>query len=60
MTALKIEQDEDRDLVTIEGIRYSRELFRSLGIAPVGAVLRIESREDGVLTVTRLPEHESR
>lgn len=44
--------DEERDLIVIYGIRYSRKFFRDLGgVSPVGALLRIEAREDGVLTL---------
>ncbi len=44
------------DVMTIEGIRYSGELFRSFGIAPIGALLRIVNRQDGVITVNRIAE----
>src|SRR3990172_3842915 len=46
------------DSIDIEGIRYSGSLFRALGCGSfsesIGQVLRIESRADGVVTLTRL------
>jgi len=39
------------DTSLIEGVKYAGEFFRSLAIATPGQWLRIESREDGVLTV---------
>lgn len=53
MTATLIyEYDEQRDVLTVEGVQYAGELFRSFGMLPPGTVLRIDKREDGVLTVT--------
>ena len=50
-----IEFDDEREIVRINGIRYSYSLFDEFGIAPVGSVLRLEDRTpDGVLTVTIL------
>lgn len=50
---LTIEQDDQRDVVTINGVLYSREFFRSLGIGGLdeGRLLRIVKRDQGVLTV---------
>ncbi len=44
------------DVLTVEGVRYAADMFRTFAVAPIGAVLRIEEREDGVLTVHRFPE----
>lgn len=52
--ALRIVVDDQRDEITIEGVRYSQALFRCVGIAPVGTALRIVRRQDGVLTVETL------
>lgn len=48
--------DFDRDIVTVEGIRYSGIFFRELSIAPIGSLLEIHGRDDGVLTITNWPE----
>lgn len=40
--------------VTIFGISYDIELFRHLGLGPVGSVIKILKREDGVVTLQRL------
>jgi len=37
--------------MTIEGVKYSGGLLRGLGIIPVGKLIRIIAREDGVLTL---------
>jgi hypothetical protein len=50
---LAIYYDEPRDIVTIEGIRYSGELFRSFDIAPTGTLLRIMARDDGIVTLQK-------
>ena len=42
------------DTYTIEGIRYSAELFRQLGrLIPLNEPFVIVSREDGVLVIQR-------
>lgn len=56
MTPLKIEQHDDGS-VTIEGTRYAPVFFREFGCSfpeMVGQTLRVEKKEDGVVTVTRL------
>lgn len=46
--------DAEQDVMTIEGIRYSGELFRELGFsAQVGQLLRVVERTDGVVTLVR-------
>jgi len=60
--ALSVEPyDPISDTIVIEGTRYSADFFRNLGCnfpGMVGQVLRIDKKEDGVVTVTRLPELE--
>ena len=49
---ISIERDDASDLVKIEGVCYSQEIFRTLGIAPPNTLLRIVSRSgDGTLNV---------
>jgi len=51
--------DPDTDSIVIEGTRYAGSMFRAFGLnAWVGAVLRIEKHENGVLTVSRLYDKE--
>jgi len=47
---LKIEF-EPNDVVVIEGVRYACELFRGIGVFPVGRLIRIVARDDDVLTI---------
>jgi hypothetical protein len=59
---LNITQNDD-DTTTIEGTRYSNYLFRELGCSfpsMVGQVLRVDKKEDGLVTVTRLPDMEDK
>jgi len=62
--SLAFSYDPDKDELTIEGVRYSGELFRQYGIGPSPADRWhriVERREDGQLVieqcidVTRLP-----
>ena len=58
---IKVEFDDFRDLVTIEGVRYSQDVFRAFAPAGIGAggALRIEKRDpDGVVHVRTLRERE--
>jgi hypothetical protein len=43
-------------MVTICGVRYAFDLFKTLGIAPIGETFQIVGREDGVLVLRRAPE----
>lgn len=54
--ALSFSYDEERDVLTVEGIQYSGALFRALGVQGLtkGSVLQILGREDGLLTVKDL------
>jgi hypothetical protein len=53
MATLEHSYDPDKDQITIEGIHYSGSMFRDLGGFPIGEVIEIVEREDGVLTVKR-------
>lgn len=55
---LDIQHDAERDVVTICGIAYAGDLFRALGFGPIGTVLRIDKRADGVVTLTRAARSE--
>lgn len=49
---LQFSYDEAADVLTVEGIRYSGDMFRILGgMMPVGETFEIVARADGVLTV---------
>jgi hypothetical protein len=54
--------DPESDTILIEGTLYSGVLFRDgFGFnAMIGQVLRIDKRDDQVVTVTRLPQHEAK
>ncbi len=53
--------DPRQDTIVIEGVTYAGEMFRELGFRTmVGHVLRVEARDHGVVTVTRLREHEAK
>lgn len=43
------------DEIEIHGVRYAVGAFEHLGLGPIGATLRIIKREDGVVTLERLP-----
>ena len=49
--------DPHTDTIEIEGTRYSGSLFREFGCnfpAMVGQTLRIDKKQDGVVTATRI------
>jgi len=51
---MRIEYDPETDILTIEGVKYSGELFRRLGGIGPGQpdeVMRVMSRNDGVLVL---------
>lgn len=55
---IRIERDDQRDTVTINGICYSQEVFRQLGgMLPERKPFQIIRREDGCLTVMCLDEY---
>lgn len=43
--------DEVTDTITLYGVRYSRKVFRTLGLGPIGTLLRMEKRDDGIVTL---------
>ena len=58
---LKILQHPHNDTTTINGTKYANHLFESFGVtfsSMIGQVLRIDKREDGVITITRLKDLE--
>ena len=50
-----ISYDAGEDALTMHDIVYSAELFRTLGIAPVGESFTIVARNNGVLVLSRAP-----
>lgn len=60
MSALQFEYDIVDDVLTIEGVRYSGELFRGLGALDVGGLFQIQDRKDGVLTLYEIDNAELR
>lgn len=63
MDSLQVgEYDPYSDTIEIEGTKYAGQFFRELGCSfpnMIGQVLRIEKKENGVVTVTRWEEVES-
>lgn len=55
MNQLAVKYDAREDVLEVEGNKYSGVLFRKFAFAPVGTLLRIEAREDGVITVHQYP-----
>ena len=55
-----IKYDLFTDTLTIDGVRYSRTLFRAwaLGGLPLGQLFRIISRENGVVTIEKIDEEQ--
>lgn len=58
MLPLRIDPDPSRDETVIEGVRYANAVFRHLGIAPAGTLLRILGRQGETLTVERVPDRD--
>lgn len=52
MEQLRIDYDKYTDVLTVDGIRYSAELFRIFAFCKQGTWLRLEKRQDGVVTVS--------
>ena len=49
---VRLDYDPWKDILTVEGIRYSGELMRSVALAPPGEAFQIVQRHaDGCLTV---------
>jgi hypothetical protein len=57
MHSLEVEYDPVNDTIMIEGTRYSGDLFRELGCnfpSMVGDIIRIDEKEDGLVTITKM------
>lgn len=52
---------DDGDAVEIEGIRYSKELFRAWGEkgVEIGTLFKLLGRENGVVSIQTLPDLEA-
>jgi hypothetical protein len=50
-TKLALSYDEAGDVLTVEGTKYSGEVFRQFGFGTAGRWMRVLSRDDGVVTV---------
>ena len=48
---LTVEHDEARDLLIVDGVRYSGQIFRTLALCEPGTWLRFEDRRDGVVSL---------
>lgn len=58
--SLQISYDPKSDILTIDGIKYAGDLFRNMALSHwVGHVFKIISNDSGVLTLERLPQHET-
>ena len=57
--AIQIESNNIKSIITIEGIKYSHDLFREWGAGgmEVGQLFRIYSRSDGCLAIERVEEN---
>ena len=55
MSTIRFWYDPVEDVLTIEGVKYSGELFRTFGVCHPGTAFRVEERrQDGVLVLTTL------
>jgi hypothetical protein len=48
-----ISYDPDGRIVTIDGFRFTRELFSTITVSPPGIRFRIVSRENGVIALSQ-------
>ncbi len=46
-----ISYDDEGQWFEIFGVRYAVDLFRGLGVGPIGATFKVIAREDGVITL---------
>lgn len=54
---LELHPGEHGRVITIFGVRYDIELFRHLGIGPIGSRIELINRTgDGTVTLRRLPD----
>lgn len=49
---MKVEIDSDSEIITIQGMRYSFDLFKSLARIPQDRYFNVISRVDGVVSVS--------
>ena len=57
MSKLSVRYDPQKDIIEIEGTKYTGDFFRELGCnfpEMVGQVLRVDQKGDGVVALTRL------
>lgn len=54
---LKIELDDDREVATIEGTKYSYQFFRDLGRMglAVGSTFQVVERSNGDIAIRQVP-----
>ena len=51
---LQFEYDEQRDIITIEGVKYAGDVFRTLGLGEIGTYYKLEERRgDGLIVIHR-------
>lgn len=57
---LDFSYDEERDVFMIEGVKWSGELLRAVGVngVPVGSIIKIDKRDDGIVTFDRMYDTE--
>ena len=48
---LQVEYDQHNDVLTVDGVRYSGHIFRTLALCEPGTWLRFEDRRDGVVSL---------
>jgi hypothetical protein len=56
LVSSNLQVSDDGRVLTIFGVRYDIEIFRHLGIGPIGSRVEIMAREDGMVTLRRLPD----
>jgi len=44
----------EKRLLEINGIRYTYDLFESFGMDDIGTIFRIDGRDKGVVTITKI------
>lgn len=54
MSRPDISVSPDGEVITIDGLRFHREFFKYLAEGEIGAVARLVSRGDGVVTLERI------
>jgi hypothetical protein len=53
-----IDYDQHSQTITIHGVKYAEEMFRAFAFDCPGTMLRIINREDGAITIERIPPTE--